>query len=164
MVALDVDGLTFSFPEGWKASKYDEWNFYRNQFSRQFSGIKAVDILALDDGKKAFFIEVKDYRHPDTQKPSDLPKVIADKVLMTLAALLPAKLNANEVSEMEMAGSLLNSKKLHVVAHIEQNRAHQPIIDPADLKLKLAQLLRAVDRHPKVVSTRSMQNLKWNVN
>jgi hypothetical protein len=92
MTILNVDGLNFTFLNGWVASKYDEWSFYRNQFAKQKNNIKAVDILAISPNQLAFFIEVKDYRHPDTEKPSDLPEAIANKVLHTLAAMLPAKL------------------------------------------------------------------------
>jgi len=37
MMDIQVDSLTFSFPDSWEVSKYDEWTFYRNQFSRMWS-------------------------------------------------------------------------------------------------------------------------------
>lgn len=89
MLVLDIDGLAFTFPDRWNASKFDEWSFYRNQFSRQRNDIKAVDAIAVGPDKNAFLIEVKDYRHPETEKPSQLPAAIANKVLYTLAAMLP---------------------------------------------------------------------------
>ena len=53
MNTINVDGLEFHFPAGWQASKYDEWSFYNNQF-KKFSGVKAVDLLALSPEKKRF--------------------------------------------------------------------------------------------------------------
>lgn len=159
---LRVERLTLTFPEGWIASKYDDWPFYRKQFSKQRDGLKAVDVLARDGKRTAFLIELKDYRHPDTIKPSQLPHDIADKVLMTLAAMLPARLNA-EPGYKEVAQAVLTCRKLRVIAHVEQPRAHLPVIDPADLKQKLAQLLHAVDAHPSVVSSTNMRNVGWSV-
>ena len=160
---LQVETLTFKFPAGWCTSKYDDWSFYRQQFSRQSNGIQAVDVLAREPNDTAYLIEVKDYRHPDTEKPSQLPQAIANKVLMPLAAMLPAKLNANDPSERAMAKAVLTSHKLRAVAHIALARAHHPAVDLADLKQKLAQLLRAVDAHPKVVSRNHMPSLGWAV-
>lgn len=163
MPVLDIDGLTFSFPEGWDAQKFDEWSFYRNQFGKQRNGIKAVDALVVDPEKCAFFIEVKDYRHPDTEKPSELPAAIAAKVLDTLAAMIPARLHAAEKDEKALAAAVLKCRSLRVVAHIELPQRHIPVVDLADVKQKLGQLLRAVDAHPKVVSMRDLKGLKWTV-
>lgn len=163
MTTLQVERLTFTFPAAWRASKYDDWSFYRNQFGRQFDGIQAVDVLARDPNGTAYLIEVKDYRHPDTEKPSQLAQAIANKVLMTLAALLPAKLNGNDPAERAIAQAMLTCQRLKVVAHIELPRQHQPAVNLADLKQKLAQLLRAVDAHPKIVSKNHMHGLGWAV-
>lgn len=163
MPALDIDGLVFTFPNRWSATKYDDWSFYRNQFSRQGAGIKAVDAIALDPNGTAFLIEVKDYRHPDTEKPSQLPAAIASKVLHTLSALLPAKLLATDPDEAGLAGDVLTCSSLRIVAHIEQPQRHRGVVDPADLRQKLRELLRAVDPHVKVVSLTKMQGLPWTV-
>ncbi|ABM36455.1 hypothetical protein [Polaromonas naphthalenivorans] len=79
MPVLNIDGLRFDFPAAWQASKYDEWQFYRNQFVKQDDGIKAVDALVLSNDNTAFLIEVKDYRHPETEKPSELSQAVAHK-------------------------------------------------------------------------------------
>lgn len=159
--ALQVENLTFTFPAGWLAGKYDDWSFYRNQFCKQHNGIRAVDVLACDPGQTAYLIEVKDYRHPESAKPSQLPQAIADKVLMTLAAMLPAKLNSNAQDERAIAAEILKCRKLQVIAHIELPQAHLPAVNLADLKQKLAQLLCAVDKHPKIVSRNNMHGLGW---
>jgi hypothetical protein len=163
MQQLDIDGLTFTFPDGWQAGKYDEWSFYRNQFVKQGDGIKAVDAVVMGPENQAFLIEVKDYRHPDTEKPSQLPDAIANKVLCTLAALLPAKLKANVPAEQQLAAAILGCASLRVIAHIEQPRRHRPAVDLADIKQKLRKLLRAVDAHPNVVSMNSMDGIAWSV-
>ncbi|PTQ88237.1 hypothetical protein [Agitococcus lubricus] len=160
---IDVDGLKFNFATNWQASKYDEWSYYRNQFVKQFAGIKAVDLLAISPKKITFLIEVKDYTHPNTEKPSDLPQAVADKVLNTLAALLPCSLLANDATEKAFAKQVLLSNQLHVVLHMEQPRAHKPVVDAADVLQKLKKLLRAVDAHPKVVSIQNNSILPWNV-
>lgn len=163
MAVLHVDGLDFDFPNGWDVSKYDEWTYYRNQFSGQMSGLKAVDIIAVTGQKTAYLIEVKDYRHPHAVKPSDLPQAVAEKVVHTLAAMLPARLHATAESERHSAASVLTANQLRLVLHVEQHARRVPIVDPADLKQKLKKLVRAIDPHVKVVSTHSMQQLPWQV-
>lgn len=163
MPVLNIDGLTFTFPVAWQVSKYDDWSFYRNQFVKQKNGIKAVDAVVLGTKKDAYLIEVKDYRHPDTVKPSQLPEAIANKVLHSLAAMLPAKLNATDSGERRFAQAILGCVSLCVIAHIEQPRRHRPVVDLADIKQKLRQILRAVDAHPKVVSMSDMKGLAWTV-
>lgn len=158
-----VENLQFIFPNGWVADKFDDWKFYRGHFSKQMNGLKAVDLLAKGPDGVAYFIEVKDYRHPDTIKPSGLADAIAGKVLMSLAALLPAKHRANDQNEQALAASILDCQNFRVIAHLELPQAHRPVIDPADIKQKLRQRLAAVDRHVKVVSIANMQNLAWAV-
>lgn len=161
---LNVDGLKFVFPKKWRASKYDEWAFYRNQFAKQQDGLKAVDLLALSPDRTVYLIEVKDYRHPETEKPSALHDAIANKVIHTLAALLPAKLLANDEQEKTLATALLAAHQLRVIAHIEQPGGKEQILDPADLKQKLEKRLRAIDPHVKIVSKDKLRGLPWEVN
>lgn len=163
MPVLNIDGLIFAFPRGWQVSKYDNWSFYRNQFAKQGGGIKAVDALVLEPTNAVFLIEVKDYRHPGAEKPSQLPEAIAHKVLHTLAAMLPAKLYATDPIEKQLAAAILGCASLHVIVHIEQPKKHRPAVDLADIKQKLEQLLRAVDKHPKVVCMNNMRKLAWSV-
>jgi hypothetical protein len=87
----------------------------------------------------------------------------AGKVLDTLAAMLPARLLANDPIEQQMATAVLNCSSLKVVLHVEQLQRHHPVVDPADIKQKLRRLLRAVDPHLKVVSMKSMHGLAWTV-
>jgi len=162
MTALDVDGLIFTFPDTWQASKFDEWSFYRHHFMALRNNLQAVDILVLSPEKEAFMVEVKDYRHPNAGKPSELAETILNKVLCTLAALLPARLHASTPpDEKTLSKAILGCKKLNVIVHIEQPAAHLPRVDLADLKQKLKSKLRAIDAHPKIVCMAKPLGMGW---
>jgi hypothetical protein len=166
MTVLNVDGLYFTFPEEYSASKYDEWSFYRKQFGRIGSGMKAVDLIAVSTDT-AWVVEVKDYRAHRRTKPVDLAQEFANKVLHTLSALLPAKLNASEQSERDFAARVLASSHLRLVLHLEQPAKHSKLfpraIDPATIKQTLKQKLRAIDPHLLVVEMGDMRGLPWSV-
>jgi hypothetical protein len=168
MIECEVDGLNFFFPENWKVAKYDDWVFYRNQFSRMWNEIKAVDIIVFDVSSTFWLIEVKDYRKNRRTKPTSLPVDVAGKVFDTLAAILPAKVNASNAEEKAMASNIaVNSRKIRVVLHLEQPRQSSKLfpraISPADVQQKLRQLLRPVDSHPVVVEKNDMRHLAWSV-
>lgn len=166
MTVLDVDGLKFDFPASWSASKYDDWNFYRNQFLRIGSGMKAVDLIALS-ADTTWMIEVKNYRFHRRTKTVDIHQEFADKVIHTLSALLPAKVNANDIAERDFAAKALRTKQLRLVLHLEQPAKHSKLfpraIDPANVQLKLRQKLKAIDPHPIVSETAEMRGLHWSV-
>lgn len=168
MQRFNIDGLSFDFPDEWHVDKYDEWSFYRNQFIRMRDGIKSLDLLAIDSDKTAWLIEVKDYQQYPRTKPSELPREIADKVFDTLAAMLPAKLNASDEKEKQIANKVIASRKVRIVLHLEQPAKHSKLrpraINPADIELKLRQLLKPIDAHPLVAERSSMRNLPWIVN
>ena len=162
-----VDGLNFYFPDNWQVSKYDDWSFYRNQFARMRNGIKSLDLLAIDTDKTTWLIEVKDYRANQRTKPSDLGEEVAYKVFDTLAAIIPAKINATHSDEKQLARAVSASRKLRVVLHLEQPKKRTKLrpraINPADVQQKMRQLLKPVDTHPLVVDMRSMKRLEWQV-
>lgn len=167
MQRFNVDGLNFDFPDNWQISKYDDWSFYRNQFIRIRDGIKSLDLLAIDQDKTTWLIEVKDYRvHPRT-KPSDLGIEVAHKVFDTLAAIIPAKIHATDPDEKQLARAVSASRKLRVVLHLEQPAKHSKLrpraINPADVQQKIRQLLKPVDAHSLVVDMVSMRGLEWDV-
>ena len=95
---IQEDRLTFTFPAGALASKYDGWLHYRNQFNGAFGGTKAVD-LVYADADTAWLIEVKDYRVNPRTKPIDLADEVALKVRDTLVGLISARLHANDADE-----------------------------------------------------------------
>ncbi|NMA28032.1 MAG: hypothetical protein GX934_09730 [Burkholderiales bacterium] len=167
MPSLQEGNLRMDFPPGWDPQKYDDWAFYRQQFSRSRDGMKAVDVLAWQpDSRTAWLVELKDYRlHPRT-KGSPIHREVADKVLDTLAALLPAAVHANDETERAFARKILKAKSLRVVLHLEQPKQPSKLfpraLDPADVQQKLCQVLRPVDPHPRVVEKTRMGDLAWN--
>jgi hypothetical protein len=167
MQRLVVDGLNFDFPDDWQVSKYDDWSFYRNQFSKMWNGIKSLDLLVVDPSRTAWLIEVKDYRTHRRTKPSDLGEEVASKVFDTLAAMLPAKNNANQPVEKEMARVVARARCLRVVLHLEQpdkhTKLHPRAINPVNLQQKIRQLLKPVDAHPIVVDMSRLGALGWSV-
>jgi hypothetical protein len=167
MQRLPVDGLYFNFPDDWHVSKYDDWSFYRHQFSRMWNGIKSLDLLALSPGKTAWLIEVKDYRLNQRTKPSELSEEIGKKVFDTLAALLPAKVNAGNAEEVAISKRILDANKLRVVLHLEQPAKHSKLrpraINPADVQTKLRQILKPIDAHPILSEMARMVDLEWSV-
>ena len=167
MTRISVDGIDSVFPDGWTPSKYDEWSFYRRQFVKVRDGIKAIDILAVDPDGSAWLIEVKDYRlHPRT-KPSELSDEVAQKVLDTLAALLPAHLNATMPDEQHLAGRVLRTRRLRVVLHLEQPKKHSPLrpraINPADVQQSLRLRLKPIDAHAVVTERDAMDSVPWQI-
>lgn len=167
MIQCEIDGLIFSFPVTWKITKYDDWAFYRNQFSRMWNEIKAVDLIAFDLSSTLWMIEVKDYRKNPRTKPTSLPYEVAKKVFDTLAAMLPAKVNASDLEEKEMAEKVACAQKIRIVLHLEQphqdSKKFRRAIDPADVQQQIRKLLHPVDAHPIVVEKSDMRNLAWSV-
>ena len=129
-------------------------------------GIKAVDVIAAA-AATTWFIEVKDYRTHTRTKPSDLSQEVADKVFDSLAALLPASINANDARERSVAKKLLGASRLRVVLHIEQPRKHSRLrpraIDPANVLQKLRSLVKGIDPHPIVADRTAMGGCDWKV-
>jgi hypothetical protein len=162
-----VDGINFDFTDDWYVSKYDDWSFYRDRFTRMWSGIKSLDLLAIGPEKTAWLIEVKDYRVHQRTKPSHIADEVAHKVFDTLAALLPAKVNADDTTERSMARQINRAKQLRIVLHLEQPTKHSKLfpraINPADVKQKLRQLLKPIDAHPFVAESSRMGTLEWRV-
>jgi hypothetical protein len=167
MQSLLVDGLTFEFPDDWAIGKYDSWSFYRDHFRQISNGLKAVDLLAVAPSRTAWLIEAKDYRMYQRTKPSNLTDEVRQKVLDTLAAVLPAKVNGNVEEETFVSLRVADALKLRVVLHLEQPARHSRLfpraIDPADVQMKLRQQLRPVDPHPRVVEMADLAGIPWTV-
>lgn len=167
MSSVYVNRLTFAFPAGWSVSKYDDWSYYRNQFGKMRGGIKAVDLIAFEAGNTAWFIEAKDYRNSKRTKPSDLAEDVAQKVYDTLAAMLPAALNANDSAEQTFAADVCRVAGMRVVLHLEQPRKNSTLrpraIDPAAVKGRLKALLKPIDARPVVAESSRMGSLAWSV-
>ncbi|MFT8420814.1 MAG: hypothetical protein ABF665_04755 [Gluconacetobacter sp.] len=162
---LQVDGLDFKFDDDWMVAKFDDWSFYRKQFSRMRNEIKSIDLIAASPDKTSYFVEVKDYRVHRRTKPSDIGDEVSAKVFDTLAALLPAQVNANDEEERKLAYRMLRGKRLKVVLHLEQPAKHSKLfprtIDPANVVMKLRQRLKPIDAHPAVTNMAQMHGMPW---
>ncbi len=166
MSAVTEGQLQFTFPEMWKVSTFDKWSFYINQFQNVCGGTKAIDILALD-APCCWLIEIKDYRQYSRTKSIDLAEEIATKVRDSLAALVAASINANNDIEKSLAMAAIRCTRLRVVLHLEQPAKHSKLypraIAPANVQLRLRQLLKAIDPHPLVLEKNRMDGVKWTV-
>lgn len=156
--------LTFTFPDGWSVSKFDEWSFYRNQFQAICGGAKAIDILALDSDC-CWMIEIKDYRIHRRTKSTDVAEEVAVKVRDTLAGLAAARVNANDAGERATAHSALRRKRIRVVLHLETptrgSRLFSASLDSANVQQRLKQCLRPIDPHPRVCSVDRACGCGW---
>lgn len=120
MQDFQVDSLIFSFPNSWQVSKYDEWDFYRKQFLKMLDGIKAVDLIAIEN-QVVWLIEAKDYRSHRRKKTIDLVDEVAEKVVWTLSAMIPAKINASNSFESNFAQDVCNATRVRIVLHLSKN-------------------------------------------
>jgi hypothetical protein len=167
MTVLSEGSLQFTFGASCHAEKYDDWSFFRNQFQNTCGGAKAVDIACIS-ADTLWLIEIKDYRQHKRTKPQDIGDEIAIKVRDTLAGLVAAKMNANDVNEKRFAKNALQSKMIKVVLHLEQpekqSRLFPQAIDPAAALQSLKRQLKAIDAHPRVVDKNSLPNcMDWTV-
>ncbi len=158
MTELREGKLTFSFPGGLQATRYDRWAFYRNQFQSVAGGSKAVDIICLTR-EVAWLVEIKDYRpHPRT-KAIDVIDEVSTKVRDTLAGLAAAAKSANTAEERCFARETLARRRWRVVFHLEQpatrSRLRPSPFNPDDVRMKLRSKVKPVDAHPVVCSVNS---------
>ena len=167
MPAITEGQLTFQFPDDWKATKFDDWSFYRNQFQNVCGGAKAVDVLAVEARICFWKIEVKDYRQHRRTKTIELADEVAFKVRDSLAALVAARANANDGDEKDLARAALQCPGLRVVLHLEQPAKHSKLfpraIDPAAVRQRLKQLIKAIDPHPLVIEMGRLGGVAWSV-
>lgn len=182
--------LRFDFPEGWNASKFDEWSFYRNQFmklsgaslqcstcetgvrcekcgSKNVAGTKGVDILAAAPGGVSWFIEVKDYRQTRESSFEFLADEVALKVRDTLACLVTAQIHASEAAHKDLARACVRGDLIRVVLHLEQpdprSRLDSKRSRRASVLQRLKQLVKAVDPRPLVLDRSDTQHVDWTV-
>ena len=155
--------LCFSFE--FDAIKFDDTSYYKD-FKKIQDGIKGVDILAVDD-ETGYLIEIKDYTHPDTEnlKPSDLIEAILNKVVSTLAAMLPMKNKASHQTEKKIAENFAKTSHIRVVLHIEKPPARRTLKQSCynfqEIETSLKRKLKPIDAHPKVVSKDNLKGLPW---
>ncbi len=190
MQTVIEDRLKFTFRDGWTVSKFDEWSFYRGQFSRigdaqilckncggicrcgscgtkRVAGTRGVDILAISPGSVCWLIEIKDYRLTRVTDFGFLGHVVALKVRDTLSCLVAARINANNDVERDQAGEALKCSAIYVVLHLERpadkRRLFPAKADLDNVRQRIRQLVQAVDLRPLVVSMNDMSGLQWTV-
>ncbi|MYH15284.1 MAG: hypothetical protein F4149_08925 [Gammaproteobacteria bacterium] len=165
-----VEGaLTFRFPKGCQASKYDDWAFYRNQFQSVAKGCKAVDIVCIT-ADACWLLEIKDYRQDNRTKAIDIAQQLATKVRDTLAGLASAAKNANSTEERQFAHqAVASSRRWRVALHLEQpatpRRLWPTPIDQSNMLKKLrTKSLKAVDAHPVIYDRNTLPSkVPWTV-
>ena len=166
MVLIQEGKLSFSFE--FDAIKFDDSHYYREHFVKIQNSIGAVDILAID-GSIGYLIEIKDYTHPETKDltPNELIEAIVNKVLSTLAAILPMKNNAVVSAEKNIAHNFSKTSQIRVVLHIEipppRRTLKQSCFDLQSIQTQLGKRLKPIDAHAKVVSKANLKSLPWAV-
>ena len=167
MPSITEGALTFQFPDDWLIAKFDAWSFYRNQFQQVCGGAKAIDMFAIASNHCVWAIEIKDYRGHRRAKTIELTDEVACKVRDSLAALVAARVNANDEGEKQMSSAALACNRIRVVLHLEQPTKRSKLfpraIDPAQVTQKLKQLLKAIDPNPKVVEIGRLGGVSWSV-
>ncbi|WP_294484713.1 hypothetical protein [uncultured Mailhella sp.] len=169
MPDINVDGLVLCFPDGWQITKFDDWDFYRNQFSRAHNKIKAVDVLAISpDNSSLWMIEVKDFRVHQRKKTYPLYEEIWEKVFSTLAALLPAQTNAIDKNEKNFAKIASQVSNIRVIFQGEQPVTNSTVFSQsynvANLQKKFKRLFQAIDSSALVINSSKMPDcIPWTV-
>lgn len=158
--------LQLEFPSGWTVEKYDDWGFYRNQFEKCCMGNKAMDFLALDSANTLWLIELKDYRQHRRQKPIPLWEEVALKARDTLAGLVATKnISSQYPTEAAFSQRCISAPKVRVILHLEQpvtgSKLFPRPFDRAHVQQKLAEMLKPIDAHPKVVELHAMRGAGW---
>ena len=167
MPVINEGNLSFNFE--FDAIKFDDSSYYRHHFINIKDGIAAVDILAVNSST-GYLIEIKDYTHPDTKNltPNELIEAMLNKVVSTLAAILPMKNNSLIDEERNIAKKFSKTFSIRVVLHIEKSPPRrtlkQSCWDIQNIEADLERKLKPIDAHPKVVSKGNLKGLPWIVN
>ncbi|CAG1770211.1 hypothetical protein BAC3_00877 [uncultured bacterium] len=174
MPEIKEKNLIFIFE--FDAIKFDESSFYRNCFGKinikkynpneTQKGVAAVDILAVN-GNTGYLIEIKDYTKPNAKLEIEkLIEVVANKVISTLAAILPMKNNASIPEEKDIAALFSKTNEIRIFLHIEfpplSKLEQEASSDYQIIQTKLKSKLQYIDENPKVVTTEEA-DYPWSV-
>jgi hypothetical protein len=157
MTVIEEGSLKFNFPSSFDVVKFDETDYYYKHFKKIQNNIKAIDILAIENGRN-YMIEIKDYRYPVVKiLPSELIKIIVGKFIGTLSAIYPMSLNAGIQKEKEIAGKFLKNKNLTIVLHLEKPTAKskklaQTCYNRKNIKKDLKRKLKPITNKVRVFS------------
>jgi len=180
MLPIPEGTLMFNFE--FDAIKFDDTDYYRNHFGKihvracrkkknpcdreTLKAVPAVDILAVNT-TTGYLIEVKDFTLETQEKIlEDLIEQFLGKVLLTLSAILPMKINATVTSEKDIADLFSKTTQIEAILHLE--------LPPSSSQLQLASWSRSKIQmtlkrkfkgniNPKVVSKQDLQGLPWTV-
>lgn len=163
-IMLIVEGrLKFKFE--CDAMKLDDSRFYRDKFVKIQSGIKYIDILAVN-GRDNYFIEIKDYSHPKTTslKSNEFISSIVKKVIDSLAILFPMKI-CSYTSEVDIASKVLSNDNLTLILHIEKptlgGKLKQSKWNESNISIKIKQQLQGILKSVKFTSIAKSNTLPW---
>lgn len=190
MPTISEGQLKFEFPDEWRATKFDEWSFYRNRFikvadaclncskcesaircavcdSSKVAGTKAIDILAIDPDSNCWQIEVKDYRQTRETSFVFLADEVTLKVRDTLACLMAAGINSNDVEEIQLAKAAQRCNRMRIVLHLQQPVPKSRLVSSATRRAnvlqRLKQLAKAIDPRPLVLDMNEKNGVGWTV-
>ncbi|MCE5273405.1 hypothetical protein LLH00_19175 [bacterium] len=181
MPTLQVETLRFDFAASVIAEKYDDWNHYRNVWTKKVVDPKAMDVVAVESqvnpvrGLTTWLIEAKDYRiltvEPPLKKISNLPQTVADKARDTLTGLTDAASNASVPSEKLHAIKAVNTAAKRIVFHLEPYVGSGPgarlflANTAANILGKLKQLVKDIDPKPLVLNIENTPaaDVPWSV-
>jgi hypothetical protein len=166
MPRLVEGSVTFDFPDGFIVQKLDDTTFYKKHFQEFAQGSKAMDFIAFDRKKsELWMLEVKDYRAHGRTKTIDLFDEIAQKVLSSLSCLLAMRSNAAIPDEQNFAELATKQIRLKVALHLEQpekdSKLYRQVVNPANIRIKLRQKVRAVDSKAEFSSIAFSRNVPW---
>ncbi len=166
MLRVVEGSITFEFPTGFVVQKLDDTTFYKKHFQSFAQGSKAVDFLAFNpQTSELWLLEVKDYRAQGRTKTIDLFDEIAQKVLSSLACLLVMRANAVIQDEQIFAELAMKQIRLKIALHFEQpekpSKLFPRVVDPANIRMKLRQKVRAVDDKAEFSSIAFSRNVPW---
>ena len=166
MTVLRESNLTFTFRSGWQVEKYDTWPIYLNQIKDSCGGLKGVDFIALDPHGTLWLIEVKDYRRNRRIKKISIWNEMSLKTVHTLAGFVIATQHANH-PHTQFAQNCLCVNRIRVVLHLEQPQKPSKLFprpyDLANIQLKLKQMVKPIDAHPRVVEMADLSGISWTV-
>ncbi len=154
--------LAFHFPDETSVEKFDGWPFVK-QYQRQNQSTKAIDLIALrPDDENCWLIEATDYRifaHQGAIDKAARPNALIDefdkKIRDSLTLLQAAAIDAPPAEQSFAQATLARIKKravLHLEPHIERPGLYPAVEHLADIKAKLKQKLRDIDRNIIVMS------------
>ena len=166
--------LTFKFPEEYVVSKYDDSQFYQNNF-KKLPETKEVDFVIVKNSQQIVLIEVKDFRNSRIENKQrlssgDLMIEVAQKVRDTLAGLYVSALTHKDKLK-EIYTTLFYSPlpQIEVVLFLEEDPPNNSRIhtshkrSPSQLE-KLKKVLKPFGVRCRIYSRSTLpSNCEWNV-